>query len=72
MQQKIRWKAQELGLPWLRQLVEMMDGKVYAESDEGVGSHFYFEIPEVPADELNISMKETEKAYMLYFWGQRK
>jgi len=40
-----------LGLTITRRLVEMMGGKVWAESEEGKGSEFHFTLPVRPPPE---------------------
>ena len=52
-----------LGLSISKQLVELMDGKVWVESEEGIGSRFIFEIPLVKS--LNSSVEKEEKIYAL-------
>lgn len=34
-----------IGLTVAKQLVELMDGKIYVDSQKGIGSHFYIEFP---------------------------
>ena len=46
-----RYEGSGLGLSICRQLVELMHGQIYAESELGKGSVFSFEIPLVLADE---------------------
>lgn len=36
-----------IGLTVAKQLVELMNGKIYVESEKGIGSHFYVEFPAV-------------------------
>jgi len=43
-----------LGLAICRQFVEAHDGRVWAESEEGVGSTFYFALP-VPGEQLPVA-----------------
>jgi signal transduction histidine kinase/DNA-binding response OmpR family regulator len=39
-----------LGLPITKKLVELMGGKIWVQSEPGMGSHFYFNIPFTKAD----------------------
>jgi PAS domain S-box-containing protein len=39
-----------LGLAICRRLIELMEGRIWAESEQGRGSRFHFDIPLVPAE----------------------
>jgi signal transduction histidine kinase len=62
-----------LGLTISKSYVEMLDGKIWVESEEGLGSIFYFTIPyivdsedknvinnAVPADDNEVKIKKPE------------
>ena len=49
-----------LGLSISKQLVELMDGKIWVESKEGIGSNFIFEIPLPKGNMENIEKKITQ------------
>jgi len=44
-----QYNAAGLGLPISKRLVDMMNGKIWCESEVGKGTSFYFSIPYVPA-----------------------
>ena len=48
-----------LGLAISQQLVEMMGGKIYVQSELGKGSEFIFEIPLPTGDESNLHVEKT-------------
>jgi CheY-like chemotaxis protein len=59
-----RFGGTGLGLSICRQLAELMGGRVWAESTEGIGSHFYLDLPFfLPSDtgESDISPYTTEQ-----------
>ncbi len=49
-----------LGLSITKAYVEMLGGKIWLESEEGVGSTFYFTLPYTMEFELNNSVKDIE------------
>lgn len=49
-----------LGLSIAKAYVEMLDGKIWLESDEGKGSKFYFTLPYYQIDNENISLHKTD------------
>lgn len=44
-----------IGLTVAKQLVELMNGKIYVESEKGIGSHFWVEFPSVSSSATEIS-----------------
>jgi PAS domain S-box-containing protein len=48
-----------LGLSIAKAYVEMLGGKIWVESNEGIGSVFYFTIPYSPIVNLNTSLKNV-------------
>ncbi|UCH13123.1 MAG: response regulator [Bacteroidales bacterium] len=56
-----------IGLSISRKLIELMEGKIWLESEAGVGSSFYFTLP-YKADNVQVipkSKKEAKKTYKL-------
>lgn len=49
-----------LGLSISKRLVELMDGRIWIESEVGVGSEFIFELPLVELDKDTISLKNEK------------
>ncbi|RLA79932.1 MAG: hypothetical protein DRG78_11950 [Epsilonproteobacteria bacterium] len=50
-----------LGLAITKQLVQLMDGRIYIKSELGKGSEFIFEIPLLKGDENNILRSKVQK-----------
>jgi len=44
-----------IGLTVAKQLVELMNGKIYVDSEKGIGSHFCVEFPAVNSSVINIA-----------------
>lgn len=44
-----------IGLTVAKQLVELMNGKIYVESEKGIGSHFWVEFPGVNSSVIEVS-----------------
>jgi CheY-like chemotaxis protein len=61
-----------IGLTMVRQLMEMMNGSVHAESKVGEGSHFYIEIPETTVDELDPEALAIKAECMLQAEASRR
>lgn len=66
-----------IGLTVAKQLVELMNGKIYVESEKGIGSHFWVEFPAVnvcaiepkeniPSIETHSSVSEDKHYTVLY------
>ncbi len=60
------YRGTGLGLAITKNLVEMLDGKIWLESKENIGSIFYFSIPVVEFKGLHTP--ESEKDYSLKDW----
>jgi len=56
-----------LGLSISKGLVELMGGKIYLESEENVGTHFYFTLPYTESPK-KIIVVETPKDSSVYDW----
>ena len=55
-----------IGLAVAKQLVELMDGKIYVDSQKGIGSHFYVEFPYIDShiiDDSEILISVERKSY---------
>ena len=50
-----------LGLAISKAYVEMLNGKIWVESEVGKGSTFYFSIPYIPFSKKNVTNKSIEK-----------
>ncbi len=56
-----------LGLAISKGIVDLLGGKMWAESDEGKGSVFYFEIPYIPAEKV-VEIERKKKSRTDYIW----
>ncbi|WP_372794566.1 PAS domain S-box protein [Lutibacter sp.] len=52
-----------LGLSITKSYIEMLGGKIWVESEEGIGSTFYFTLPYTMEFEVENSIKDIEVAY---------
>ncbi|UCF31924.1 MAG: hybrid sensor histidine kinase/response regulator [bacterium] len=46
------YEGSGLGLAIVKRIAELLGGRVWVDSEEGVGSVFYFEVPERPPEEI--------------------
>ncbi|MFH2095738.1 MAG: PAS domain S-box protein, partial [Bacteroidota bacterium] len=65
-----RYGGTGLGLSIARSLVEMLDGKIWVESEEGKGSSFFFSIPYVHTNEL-LKPESTIKTVSVNLEGKK-
>lgn len=62
IEDKKAYEGAGLGLSITKAYVEMLDGKIWVESEEGKGSQFYFTIPYFPEKKVKtVSQGETNK-----------
>jgi len=63
-----------IGLTLAKEVIERMGGKIFVQSEKGVGSEFSFSIPYRPAGSTNIKMTSVSNEYILkpIDWSSRK
>ncbi|MFN8239277.1 MAG: ATP-binding protein [Bacteroidales bacterium] len=61
-----------VGLTLAKEVIERMGGKIFVESEKGIGSEFSFIIPYRPAGSSRTRMRQTEKPSLLNDWSSKK
>lgn len=61
-----------IGLTLAKEVVERMGGKIFVQSEKGLGSEFGFSLPYRPAGSPRFSFEADEKSTTNYNWNSKK